>query len=360
MTATNDRFLRACRREAVDATPIWLMRQAGRYMPEYRALRERYGILDIIRAPELALEVTLQPIRAFDVDAAIIFADILTLLPGMGLELSFARGEGPIIHNPPRTAEDIARLGDAPIEESVGFTLEAIRLARRELDGRVPLIGFSGAPFTLACYALEGGSSRHYAIAKGLMFREPAAWDDLMGRLAERVGRYLLAQAAAGAQALQLFDSWVGALAPADYRAHVLPYTKRAIEIARPAGVPILHFGTGTAGLLADIASSGADVVSVDTGVDLDRAWAVIGDRAIQGNLDPIALLGGWDVVRPRADDVLARAAGRPGHIFNLGHGVLPQTEPDVVRRLVDHVHAASKSLTSRPPLPRLGEGQVV
>lgn len=342
-SAAADRFLRACRREPVDATPIWLMRQAGRYMSEYRALRERYGILEIIRAPELALEVTLQPIHAFDVDAAIVFADILTLLPGMGLDLSFARGEGPIIHNPPRSASDIARLGDTPIEESVGFTLEAIRLARRELDGRRPLIGFSGAPFTLACYALEGGSSRHYAIAKGLMFSDPAAWDALMTKLADRVGRYLVAQAAAGAQALQLFDSWVGALAPADYRAHVLPYTRRALAAARTAGVPVIHFGTGTAGLLGDIAASGADVVSVDTGIDLDRAWSAVGDRAIQGNLDPVALLGGWDAVRVRADDVLARAAGRPGHIFNLGHGVLPQTDPDIVRRLVDHVHQASR-----------------
>ena len=340
---SSDRFLRACRRAPVDTTPIWLMRQAGRYMPAYRALRERHDILDLIRDPALAVEVTLQPMAAFDLDAAIVFADILTLLPGMGLELSFVRGEGPIIHNPPRTRAAIDALTDVPIAESVGFTLEAIRLARQALDGRRPLIGFSGAPFTLACYALEGGASRHYATAKGLMFADPPAWDALMGRLADRVGRYLLAQAEAGAQALQLFDSWAGALAPADYRAHALPYTRRAIDIARAAGVPILHFGTGTAGLLPDIATAGADVVSVDTGIDLDRAWALVGDHAVQGNLDPVALLGGWDAVRPRADDVLARAGGRPGHIFNLGHGVLPQTDPDVVRRLVDHVHAAGR-----------------
>lgn len=338
---SNDRFLRACRREPVDTTPIWLMRQAGRYMSAYRNLRERYDILDLIRDPALAVEVTLQPMAAFDLDAAIIFADILTLLPGMGLELSFVRGEGPIIHNPPRTRAAIDALTDVPVAESVGFTLEAIRLARRALDGRRPLIGFSGAPFTLACYALEGGASRHYTIAKGLMFADPPAWDALMTRLAERVGRYLLAQAEAGAQALQLFDSWAGALSPADYRAHALPYTRRAIAIAGAAGVPILHFGTGTAGLLEDIATTGADVVSIDTGIDLDRAWPRIGGCAVQGNLDPVALLGGWDAVRPRADDVLARAGGRPGHIFNLGHGVLPATDPDVVRRLVDHVHAA-------------------
>ena len=360
LASATDRFLSACRREPVDATPIWLMRQAGRYMPEYRALRERYDILEISRTPELALEVTLQPMRAFDLDAAIIFADILTLLPGMGLDLSFARGEGPVIHNPPRRRADIDALTDVPIEESVGFTLEAIRLARRALDGRRPLIGFSGAPFTLACYALEGGSSRHYTHAKGILFDDPAAWDALMSRLAERVGRYLLAQAEAGAQALQIFDSWAGALSPSDYRAHALPYTRRAIEIARAAGVPILHFGTGTAGILSDIATSGADVVSVDWAIDLDRAWSQLGDLAVQGNLDPVVLLGDWPAVQARADDVLARAAGRTGHIFKLGHGVLRATPMDNVRRLVDHVHQAREALTPRPPPPSLGEGEVV
>ncbi len=338
-----DRFLRACRREPVDRTPVWLMRQAGRYMAEYRALRETHGILDIIKTPELAVEVTLQPIKAFELDAAIIFADILTLLEGMGLELEFVRGEGPIIHNPIDSARDIAALADPPIEASLGYTLEAIRLARAELDGRTPLIGFSGAPFTLACYAIEGGSSRNFIQAKSLMYTDPAAWHRLMERLAERVGRYMAAQVAAGAQAVQMFDSWVGALGPADYRAFVLPHSRRALALAAAAGAPVIHFGTGTAGFLPDFAAAGGDVVGVDWRVDLGDAWAQIGaDRAIQGNLDPVTLFGPWRTARRAADAVLAHAAGRPGHVFNLGHGILPGTPVDHVKRLAEHIHAAT------------------
>ncbi len=343
-----DRFLRACRREPVDRTPVWFMRQAGRYMPEYRALRERWGILDIIRTPELALEVTLQPVGAFQPDAAIVFSDILPILAGMGLDLEYARGEGPVIHNPVRSMADVAALSGAGVEETTSFTVEAVRLAARELGGRTPVIGFAGAPFTLATYAVEGGASRNHTRVKGLMFEDPAAWSALMERLAGAAGAYLKAQADAGASALQVFDSWAGALAPHDYRQYVLPYTRRTVEIASEAGVPVILFSTGTAGFLEDIAAVGAQVIGVDWRVDLDTAWERIGsEQAIQGNLDPVALLAAWPALRDRADDVLARAAGRAGHIFNLGHGILPDTSPDNVRRLVEHVHRVTERLTA-------------
>src|SRR5215217_1389289 len=338
------RFLRACRREPVDATPIWLMRQAGRYMAEYRAMREKWGILDLIKQPELACEVTLQPIKAFELDAAIIFADILPPLEGMGLSLEFVKGEGPLIHNPVRTREDVERLRTPSPGESLAFTLEAIRLSRRELDPRgVPLIGFSGAPFTLASYAVEGGSSRQLATVKTLMMEEPATWDMLMSKLSTVAGEYLLAQAEAGAHALQVFDSWCGELAPADYRQFALPYTKRTIEIARAGGVPIIHFGVGTAGLLELIGEIGADVIGIDWRTTLTDARHRLGSNvALQGNLDPIALLASWDALRGRAQAVLDDAGDAPGHIFNLGHGVLPQVPVDNVKRLVDYVHTAS------------------
>ncbi len=277
MEAQNDRFLRACRREAVDATPVWLMRQAGRYMPEYRALREHHPFLEMVKTPELACQVTMQPINAFALDAAIIFADILPPLEGMGLQLSFAAGDGPVIHNPVRSAADVDALVVRSPEEALGFTLEAIRLARKELADRVPLIGFSGAPFTLAAYAIEGGGSANHAIAKTFMLAQPAAWHRLMEKLSRVVGEYLLAQAAAGAQALQLFDSWVGQLSPVDYREYVLPYSRRSIEIARGAGVPIIHFGTNTGGMLGLIAEAGGDVIGVDWRLALDEAWRKLG-----------------------------------------------------------------------------------
>lgn len=339
-----NRFLRACRREPVDATPIWLMRQAGRYMPPYRALRQRFGILDLIKRPEYACEVTMQPIEAFDLDAAIIFADILPPLEGMGLSLEFVKGEGPLIHNPVRTAADVARLRTPPPEESLPFTLEAIRLARRELDPRgIPLIGFSGAPFTLACYAVEGGSSRNHARVKRLMMAEPAIWHELMTKLSDVAGRYLLAQARAGAQALQLFDSWCGELSPADYARHVLPYTARTLEIAREADVPIILFGVNTGGLLELLRAAGSGVVGVDWRIDLGEARRRLGPGvAVQGNLDPVVLLAPWEAVEERASEVLRQAGAEPGHIFNLGHGVLPETPVENVKRLVDFVHRAS------------------
>ncbi len=342
----SSRLIRACRRLSTDATPIWLMRQAGRYMSEYRELRKAYGILEIIKTPELACEVTLQPMNAFDLDAAIIFADILPPLEGMGLSLEFVKGEGPVIYNPIRTAADVDALQTPPAEEGLWFTLEAIKLARQELDGRgIPLIGFSGAPFTLACYAIEGGSSRNYRYAKTIMMGEPAIWQRMMAKFSTVVGNYLLAQARAGAQALQLFDSWVGALSPTDYRELVMPYTRQAIEIARQADVPIIHFGTDTNGMLELIRDAGGDVIGVDWRIDLDEAWQRLGpDVAVQGNLDPVALFAPWPELKNRAQRVLDQAGGRPGHIFNLGHGILPETPVDNVRRLVDFVHEYTES----------------
>jgi len=346
------RFLAACRRQPVDVTPVWLMRQAGRYMAEYRALRQRYTILEIIKTPELACEVTLQPLNAFDLDAAIIFADILPPLEGMGLHLEFIKGEGPHIDNPVRTRADVEALAVRPPEEALWFTLEAIRLARRELDARgLPLIGFSGAPFTLAAYAVEGGGSHDHRRVKALMMAEPSLWHALMEKLSTVVGEYLLAQARAGAQALQLFDSWVGQLSPDDYRTHVLPYSRRAIEIAREGGVPIIHFGVNTAGMLPLLREAGGDVIGVDWRIDLDVAWRLLGEEvAVQGNLDPVALLAPWEALRPRIQQVLdrAHAVGRPGHIFNLGHGILPQTPVDNVKRLVEFVHAYSQQVRAR------------
>jgi len=339
----NDRLLKACRREPVDCTPVWLMRQAGRYMAEYRRLREKYTILESIKTPELAVEVTLQPIRAFDLDAAIIFADILPPLEAMGLELEFVHGEGPVIHNPLRSPDDVAALRVPDPRESLGFTLEAIRLARRELEGRLPLIGFSGAPFTLASYAIEGEGSRHFALTKSLMYAEPSAWHSLMDKLATLVGDYLKAQAEAGAQVLQFFDSWAGALSPGDYRRFVLPYSLRAIKTAQSTGVPVIHFSTETAGMLEQIKEAGGDVIGVDWRVDLATAWRRLGnDVAIQGNLDPLALFAPLPELERQVSGILAQVDGRPGHIFNLGHGILPRTPVEHVAALVDMVHRMS------------------
>jgi len=340
----NSRFLRACRRQPVDATPIWLMRQAGRYMVEYRTLREKYSILEIIKTPELACEVTIQPIN-FNLDAAIIFADILPPLEGMGLELDFIKGEGPTIYNPIRTADDIERLRVLPPEETLAFTLEAIRLVRRELDARgIPLIGFSGAPFTLASYAIEGGSSRNRIKVKNMMMSQPELWHKLMTKLSEVAGHYLLAQAQAGAHALQLFDSWVGELSPYDYERCVLPYSRRVIEIASQSGVPLIHFGTNTSGMLPLIQAAGGDVIGIDWRIDLAQAWQILGDEvSVQGNLDPVALFADWEALQARARHILDSMNGKPGHIFNLGHGILPETPVDNVRRLVDFVHEYSQ-----------------
>jgi uroporphyrinogen decarboxylase len=341
----SDRFLRACRREPTDCTPIWLMRQAGRYMPEYRAIRQNYGFLEMVQTPELAAEVTLQPLNAFDLDAGIIFADILPPLQGMGIDLTFEKGEGPVIHNPLRTTADIAALSQPDPRETTAFTLEAIRIVQRELAGRVPLIGFSGAPFTLASYAIEGGSSRDFRTTKKLMYSEPAAWQQLMGKLTTLVSDYLLAQIEAGTQAVQIFDSWAGVLSPFDYEAYVLPYVQQCVAAVAPAGVPIIYFGVDMNGMLSQLKHTGAHVIGADWRINLDDAWAQLGPGvAIQGNLDPTTLFAPWPEIERRAADILSRVAGREGHIFNLGHGILTETPVENVRRLVEYVHEASGS----------------
>ena len=341
----NDRFLRACRREPVDVTPVWLMRQAGRHMAEYRALKEQYNILELIKNPELAVEVTMQPIQAYNLDAAIIFADILPPLEGMGLQLEFVKGTGPVIHNPIRTLTDIDALAQPDPRESLVFTLEAVRRARQALENRIPLIGFAGAPFTLASYAIEGGPSKNYRTVKTFMYEQPAAWHHLMEKFALLVGEYLYAQAEAGAQALQLFDSWAGSLAPIDYAEYVLPHSQRVIARAKEAGVPVIYFGTGTSGMLDLFKTGGSDVVGVDWRIDIGTAWQILGDEvALQGNLDPITLFAPLSVLKQRAAAILDRVKDHPGFIFNLGHGVLPQTSPEHVAALIDFVHEYSAS----------------
>jgi uroporphyrinogen decarboxylase len=339
---SDSRFLRACRRETVDATPIWLMRQAGRYMAEYREIRSRHTMLDVIRTPELACEVTLQPIEAFDLDAAIIFADILPPLIGMGLDLEFVKGEGPQINNPLRAPRDVDLLGTPPADVIMPSTLEAIRLVVRELEPRgLPLIGFAGAPFTLASYAIEGGGSKTYARTKAMMYAEPAAWRRLMEKLVTVQADYLLQQVTAGASALQIFDSWVGlALSRDDYTRYVEPYNKELLRRVSAAGVPVINFSTGTFPYLERVAACGGQVVGVDWRMPLGEAWSKLEpEQAIMGNLDPVALLAPWRELKFHIDQVLNQTNGRPGHIFNVGHGILPDTPIDNVRRLVDYVH---------------------
>jgi uroporphyrinogen decarboxylase len=340
-----DRFLNACNNRPVDATPIWLMRQAGRYMAEYMALRAQYSILEMIHSPELATEVTLQPIRAFDVDAGIIFSDILPPLTSMGLELEFIKGEGPVIRNPLREVADIEALSVPEGPEVLPATLQAISLTVKELDGLVPLIGFSGAPFTLASYAIEGGSTRNYWRVKSLMYQSPRTWHELMEKLSNLVAGHLIAQARAGAAAIQLFDSWIGALSPDDYREYVLPHVQRVASMVKQAepDTPLIYFGTGTAGFLADFATVEADIIGVDWRQDLDTAWSVIGhDRGIQGNLDPLLLNAPDSVMQHHASRILDAANGRNNHIFNLGHGIIKETKPERVKALVDFVHSYS------------------
>jgi uroporphyrinogen decarboxylase len=335
-------LLLAARRQPAPFTPVWLMRQAGRYMPEYRALRARHGFLELCKTPAAAAEVTLQPVERLGVDAAILFADILLIVEPLGVGLEFARGEGPVIHRPVRSAADVARLSPVDVESTVGFVFETARLAARALPPRVPLIGFAGAPFTVASYVIEGGPSRDFVATKRLMREEPEAWERLLALLAKATAAYLNGQIAAGAQAVQLFDSWVGALSPADYREHVLPHTRAVVQGLAP-GVPVIHFGTGTAGLLSLLREAGGDVIGLDWRVDLDAAWRAVGeDVAVQGNLDPVALLSPPGRFAPSVRDILRRAGGRPGHIFNLGHGILPQTPVEHVKALVDMVHELS------------------
>ncbi len=341
MRSMNDRFLRACRREEVDCTPIWFMRQAGRYLPEYRALREKHTLLELCRTPELAVEVTLQPIRALGFDAAILFSDLLIPLAPLGIPFDFQAGEGPVIERPVRSAADVARLRVFEPRQELSMVLEAIRLLRREL--RVPLIGFAGAPFTLASYAIEGGHSTSFALTKALMYQDPETWHCLAGLLAELVADYLTAQIEAGAQAVQLFDSWIGALDEADYREFALPHVRRIFDALADRDVPKIHFGTGTGHLLAAQREAGGTVIGVDWRTPLDVGWRLAGeDVAVQGNLDPTLLFADRERLLARVDEVLRRAGGRRGHVFNLGHGILPGTPVEAVRAVVEHVHATT------------------
>jgi len=334
-------FLAACRREPTAYTPVWLMRQAGRYQPEYRAIRERLGFLELCKTPDAAAQVTVMAVEQLGVDAAIIFSDILLVLEPLGVGLEFTKGDGPTIHRPVRSSRDVDGLAEAD-PSALHFVYEAIRTTRAALRPEIPLIGFAGAPFTLASYLIEGGGSDDWATTKRFLFTDPGAWRALLERLVRVVTGYLNAQIAAGVQAVQLFDSWIGCLAPADYRAHVLPHMQALIRGITP-GVPVIHFGTGTAGLLECLRAAGGDVIGLDWRVDLDAAWARLGaDVAVQGNLDPVALLAPIPQIRSRVAGILGQAAGRPGHVFNLGHGVLPSTPVDHVRACVDAVHELS------------------
>ena len=337
-----ERMVATCRRQPADATPVWFMRQAGRSLARYRTLREQYPILTLAKTPELCKQITLMPVEELGVDGAVLFADIMLPVEAMGVSLEIQPDLGPIIHAPIRDMQGVERLRPLEPEESVPFVLETIRGLRSELsDGRAAVIGFCGAPYTLACYLIEGRPSRDYARAKSLMLREPAVWSALMDRLTDGMIVYLQAQVAAGAEVVQVFDSWVGALAPDDYDRSVLPWMRRIFDALRPSGAPTIYFGTGNAALLEAMASAGSDLMSVDWRVRLDDAWQRIGfDRGVQGNLDPVYPLAGWDVALRGARDVLARAAGRVGHVFNLGHGVMPETDPEILKRLVDTVHA--------------------
>ena len=334
--------MKACRLESVPYTPIWLMRQAGRYMPEYRNVRARTSFLELCKTPSLATEVTVAAAERLGVDAAIIFADILLILEPMGIELEFAEGEGPVIHNPVRTGLDVDRLREVGDIQSLAFVFEAVRLTRRALKPNIPLIGFSGAPFTLASYIIEGGGSRNYVNTKSLMYDDSGAWHGMMSLIARALIKYLNSQIEAGAQAVQLFDSWVGCLSPDDYREFVLPHTREVIQGIQ-SGVPVIHFGTGTSSLLELMCAAGGHVIGLDWRVQLDDGWNRIGgDMAVMGNLDPVALFASPNLIRSKAKQILDQADGRHGHIFNLGHGILPDTPVENVIALVDMVHEMS------------------
>ncbi len=331
--------MKATRREPSDRVPIWLMRQAGRYMAEYRELRSKTTFLELCKNPDLCAEVMLMTVERLGVDAAIIFSDLLLILEPLGLGLEFSAGEGPVLHNPIRQPQDVDRLAELQSVDSLDFVMETVRKTRAGLPDELPLIGFAGAPFTLAAYAVEGGGSRHYRHVKTLMYRDAAAWDALMARLGRAIVMYLNAQIEAGAQVVQLFDSWVGCLGVDDYRRYVMPHVRTIIEGLKP-GTPVVHFGTGNPALLPSMREAGGDVIGVDWRVRLDDAWETVGyDKAIQGNLDPLVLLADPAEIRRRAQQILDQAGGRPGHIFNLGHGVLPQTPVENVIALVDAVH---------------------
>ena len=334
----NSRFLDACRRRPTDVRPVWFMRQAGRYMKQYRDIRQKHGILEICKRPDLAAEVTLQPVEALDVDAAIIFADLLLPVEPMGLRLRFATGEGPVIDNPVRTSSDIDALSISNTDD-LGYVGESIQQVVKALAGRVPVIGFVGAPFTMASYMIEGGPSRNFLRTKQMMYRDETLWRRLMGKLVDVLGSFAVLQVAAGARIVQVFDSWVGALGPDDYVRYVAPYSRALIERVRGAGVPVIHFGTGAAGFFRELHAAGGDVMGVDWRINIDQAWMDISYRsAVQGNLDPAVLMAPIPELRARVHELLKRTGSRPGHIFNLGHCILPETPVENVKACVEIV----------------------
>ena len=341
MSAPDSRFVKACKAQAVDRTPVWFMRQAGRYMPEYRAVRKQYSLLEICKKPEVAAEVTITAAEALGVDAAIIFADLLLPLEVMGLPFRFASGEGPVIDKPIRTAGDISGLRTDRAAD-LGYVSQAIRLVSRHFKARLPVIGFCGAPFTLASYMIEGGGSRNYVNTKSLMYSSPAAWDDLMRKLVTVLAEYAAEQVKAGADVIQIFDSWVGCLSVEDYRHYVLPSATALVKALQKTGSPVIYFGTDTATLLPSMKETGAEVIGLDWRIPLDEGWRSVGSGAVQGNLDPVLLFAGWKGLKTRAAEILRLAAGRPGHIFNLGHGILPETPVENVKALAKFVQEVS------------------
>lgn len=341
-SVVNDNFLRACWRKEVDYTPVWFMRQAGRYLESYRRIRAEHDVLEICKTPELSAKVTLDAVRELGVDAAILFADIMLPLEGAGVELKIVDG-GPKIETPVRNADIIEKLDSFSPQEQVPHVLDAIHIVKSTLADHIPLIGFSGGPFTLASYLIEGGPSRDFTETKKIMYGQPELWNKLLYSLSEMVSSYLSAQVRTGVDAVQLFDSWIGCLSPADYQESVLPYTKKIFERLEDGRVPRIHFGVGTAGLLESMSQAGSDVVGVDWKIPIDDAWGRLGDQGIQGNLDPATLLGNWSLIETRTKEILSRTDGRPGHIFNLGHGVLPETNPERLKQLVRFVHESTQ-----------------
>ena len=339
----NDNFLRACWRKETDYTPAWFMRQAGRYLESYRKVRAKHEVLDICKTPELSGKITVDAASELGVDAAILFADIMLPLDGVGIPLKIVDGVGPRIEKPVRNSEVIVQLEQFTPEEHVPYVLDAIRDAKSGLEDKIPLIGFSGAPFTLASYLIEGGPSRDFTETKKLMYSQPELWNRLLSALSEMVSSYLRAQITAGVDAVQLFDSWSGCLSPVDYQEFVLPFTREILSELESTGVPRIHFGVGTAGLLKTVSEAGGDVCGVDWRIPIDEAWKIVGERGIQGNLDPATLLGSWELVEKRTREILGRVGGRPGHVFNLGHGVLPETDPVQLKRVVDLVHQETR-----------------
>jgi uroporphyrinogen decarboxylase len=347
MSAPESRFVKACKRQPVDRTPVWFMRQAGRYMAEYRAVRKQYSLIEICKKPEIAAEVTITAAEALGVDAAIIFADLLLPLEVMGLPFHFSAGEGPVIEKPVRTKEDIARLRTDRAAD-LGYVSEAVRRVCKHFGSRLPVIGFCGAPFTLASYMIEGGGSRNYVHTKRMMYSSPAAWDELIGKLLAVVSEYAAQQVLGGADVIQIFDSWVGCLSVEDYRRYVLPRNAELVKALQRTGVPIIYFGTDSATLLPSMRETGAEVIGLDWRIPLDEGWRSLDfECAVQGNLDPVLLFADWKELKSRAQDILHRVEGRPGHIFNLGHGILPETPVENVKALAEFVQEHSTKIMS-------------